>query len=431
MPMGTRAAAALTLSSVLSGKSLNQALPTWLEKVEPRDRGLLQQLCYGTLRQLPKLEAMLEQLLSKPLRDKDRDVQALLLIGLYQLDSTRVPDHAAVSATVGATTELKKPWAKGLSNAILRRYLRERDEIVETLDDAATVAHPQWLYNKLKKQWPDHFQEIFAAANAQPPMTLRVNCRKANRASYLEKLSTLDIGAAPGSIADHSIVLEQAVDVGELPHFEAGEASVQDEAAQVAALLLAARPGERILDACSAPGGKACHILELQPELGELVAMDINRERLGKVTENLQRLGLKATTLVGDASTPPATLLPDSFDAILVDAPCSAIGVIRRHPDVKVLRRESDIPQLAAQQLSILLGLWPLLKPGGRLLYATCSILNEENSRVVARFLGQTPDAALNTPELNWGEACSHGRQLLPQVHGPDGLFYATVEKSI
>ncbi len=430
MPMETRAAAALTLSSVLSGKSLNQALPIWLEKVEPRDRGLLQQLCYGTLRQLPKLEAVLEQLLSKPLRDKDRDVQALLLMGLYQLDSTRIPDHAAVSATVDATAELKKPWARGLSNAILRRYLRERDEIVKTLDDAATVAHPLWLYNKLKKQWPNHFQRIFAAANAQPPMTLRVNCRKTNRASYLEKLNALGIGAAPGSIAGQSIVLEQAVDVGELPRFEAGEASVQDEAAQIAALLLAPRPGERILDACSAPGGKACHILELQPELEELVAMDIDRERLEKVAENLQRLKLEATTLVGDARTPPATLLPDSFDAILVDAPCSAIGVIRRHPDVKVLRRESDIPQLTTQQLAILLGLWPLLKPGGRLLYATCSILNEENSRIVARFLEQTPDATLNTFEPNWGEACSHGRQLLPQEHGPDGLFYATLEKS-
>ncbi len=430
MVTGTRAAAAQVLASVLSGKSLNQALPPWLPRVEPRDRGLLQQLCYGTLRQLPRLQGVLQQLLSKPLRDKDRDVQALLLLGLYQLSATRVPDHAAVSATVEAVRELKKPWAKGLTNAVLRRFLRERDQLEQGLDDAAAAAHPQWLYNKLTKQWPTVAAGIFAAANAQPPMTLRINARKISRAAYLDKLNAAGIPGSPGVIAGQAIVLQQPVDVAELPGFEAGEASVQDEAAQMAALLLAARPGERILDACSAPGGKACHMLELQAELGELVSMDIDQQRLQRVAENLQRLELEATIVTGDASSPPATLKPGSFDAILVDAPCSAIGVIRRHPDVKVLRRESDIPQLAAQQLSILLGLWPLLKPGGRLLYVTCSILNEENSRVVAKFLSQRDDAALGVREQSWGEPCSHGRQLLPQVHGADGLFYAMLNKS-
>ena len=430
MPTGTRAAAALTLASVLSGKSLNQALPPWLAKVDPRDRGLLQQLCYGTLRKLPWLEAVLQQLLSKPLRDKDRDVRALLLIGLYQLSDTRVPDHAAVSATVEAIRELKKPWAKGLTNAVLRRFLREREELAQEIGDAAKAAHPQWLYNKLQKQWPDNAQSIFAAANGQPPMTLRVNQRKVSRDAYLKKLNTAGIDAKPGLIAQQAIVLQQAVDVGELPEFENGEVSVQDEAAQIAALLLAPQAGERILDACSAPGGKACHILELQPELGELVAMDIDDVRLHRVEDNLQRLGLAATVLTGDAAKPPASLEAGSFDAILVDAPCSAIGVIRRHPDVKVLRRESDIPQLAAQQLAILQGLWPLLKPGGRLLYATCSILNEENSRVVAKFLQQRDGASLKIPEESWGEPCSHGRQLLPSVHGPDGLFYTVLVKS-
>jgi len=430
MSTGTRAAAAQALASVLSGKSLNRALPPWLTKVDPRDRGLLQQLCYGTLRQLPRLEAILEQLLRKPLRDKDHDVRALLLIGLYQLEGTRIPDHAAVSATVEAIRELKKPWAKGLTNAILRRYLRERDVLEQQLDAAAKAAHPQWLYNKLEKQWPAEALGIFAAANEQAPMTLRINQQKVSRASYLEKLNVAGIIAHPGEVAAQAVVLQQPVDVAELPGFDIGEASVQDEAAQMAALLLAPRPGERILDACSAPGGKACHILELQPELDELVAMDIDGERLHRVTENLQRLQLQATLIVGDAATPPAELEAESFDAILVDAPCSAIGVIRRHPDVKVLRRESDIPQLAAQQLSILKGLWSLLKPGGRLLYATCSILNEENSRVVARFLEQSGDASLNTSEQPWGEPCSHGRQLLPQVDGPDGLFYAMLDKS-
>jgi 16S rRNA (cytosine967-C5)-methyltransferase len=430
MPIDTRAAAAQALASVLAGRSLNQALPPLLLTIDQRDRALLQQLCYGTLRQLPKLDAILDQLLSKPLRDKDRDVRALLLVGLYQLAGTRVPDHAAVSATVEAIRELKKPWAKGLTNAILRRYLREREELEQALGDAAKVAHPQWLYNKLLKQWPALATGVFAAANEQPPMTLRINHRKTSRAAYLEKLEVAGICATPCSLAEQAITLQQAVDVALLPGFEAGQASVQDEAAQMAAILLNPQPGERILDACAAPGGKSCHILELQAKLGELVAMDIDRERLKKVKENLQRLGLEATVLAGDASTPSEALEPASFNAILVDAPCSATGVIRRHPDVKTLRRESDIPQLAAQQLAILQKLWPLLKPGGRLLYATCSILNEENSRVVERFLLNRAGAKLRPPEQAWGEACSHGRQLLPSVNGPDGLFYAMLEKS-
>ena len=430
MATDTRAAAAQALASVLSGKSLNQALPPQLAKVDPRDRALLQQLCYGTLRQIPRLEAILKQLLSKPLRDKDRDVRALLLVGLYQLAATRVPDHAAVSATVEAVRAIKKPWAKGLTNAVLRRYLRERNDLEQALGEAAIAAHPQWLYNKLQKQWPAQAPGIFAAANQQPPMTLRVNSQKISREAYLEKLRVAGITAAPCSLAEQAITLHQPTDVVQLPDFEAGEASVQDEAAQMAALLPKPQPGERILDACCAPGGKACHILELQPRLAELVAMDIDNERLEKVEENLQRLQLKASLLAGDAAAPPEALEASSFDAILVDAPCSATGVIRRHPDVKALRRESDIPQLASQQLTILQGLWPLLRPGGRLLYATCSILNEENSRVIARFLESRPNANLSIPDHAWGETCSHGRQLLPNVDGPDGLFYAMLAKS-
>jgi 16S rRNA (cytosine967-C5)-methyltransferase len=430
MTISTRAAAAHALASVLSGRSLNQSLALQLSKVDARERGLLQQLCYGTLRQLPKLNAILDQLMSKPLREKDSDVRALLLLGLYQLAATRVPDHAAVSATVEAVRELKKPWAKGLTNAVLRRYLRERDELEQSLDQAAKVAHPTWLYNKLRKQWPDNAQEIFAAANAQPPMTLRVNHQKISRSAYLEKLEAAGIAAMACTLGEQAITLAQPTDVTALPGFEAGFVSVQDEAAQMAATLLNPRAGERILDACAAPGGKTCHMLELQNKLAEMVAMDVDSERLKKVEENLQRLELGATLLAGDAAAPPDSLEQASFDAILVDAPCSAIGVIRRHPDVKTLRREKDIPQLAAQQLLILQGLWPLLKPGGRLLYATCSILNEENSKVVDRFLQLHSDAECGATEPSWGEACLHGRQLLPSTSGSDGLFYAMLEKS-
>lgn len=428
--MGTRAAAAEALAAVFAGKSLNRVLPEALEKIDPRDRGLLQQLCYGTLRQYPALEGVLSQLLQKPLKAKDGDVKALLLIGLYQLSGTRVPDHAAVSTTVDAMLELKKQWAKGLTNAILRRYLRERTTLEAQLDDASAAGYPNWLYKKIRKQWPEQAEQIFAAGNEQPPMTLRVNQRLQSRADYLDHLLDAEIVAAPGSISPQAVVLEQAVDVANLPGFEHGAVSVQDEAAQVAAILLNAQPGERILDACSAPGGKTCHILEQQSALQSVTAMDIDQPRLAKVEENTTRLKLSAQLLVGDACTPPTTLEKASFDAILVDAPCSATGVIRRHPDVKLLRREADIPQLAAQQLSILQGLWPLLKPGGRLLYATCSILIEENSRVVDKFLALRDDASATSLAQQWGESSGCGRQLLPSLNGPDGLFYAQLDKN-
>ena len=430
MSRGTRAEAATTLAAVFDGKSLNSVLPTALANIDPRDRALLQQLCYGTLRHYPALNAVLNQLLSKPLKEKDRDLKALLLIGLYQLSGTRVPDHAAVSTTVEAIRELNKTWAKGLTNAILRRYLRERDALEAQLEEAAAAGYPTWLFKKIGKQWPDQAREILAAGNEQPPMTLRVNQRVQTRDHYLEKLANAGIGAKAGSLSGQAIVLDQAMDVADLPDFERGAVSVQDEAAQLAAILLNAQPGEHILDACSAPGGKTCHILEGQSAVASVVAMDIDPLRLMRVAENTVRLQLPAQLLEGDAAAPPEVLVAASFDAILVDAPCSATGVIRRHPDIKLLRRESDIPQLATRQLSILQGLWPLLKPGGRLLYASCSILTEENSRVIGKFLVAQDDATASVMEQNWGVASGCGRQLLPSTNGPDGLFYAQLDKN-
>jgi len=430
MSLDVRAAAASVIGDVLGGSSLNQALPGRLSQVSERDRGLLQQLCYGTLRHSPRLQAILGLLLEKPLRDKDRDLQGLLLCGLYQLDSTRVPDHAAVAATVGATRVLKKHWAKGVANAVLRRYLREREQLTQTLDRAAAASHPPWLFQKIMQQWPATAAAIMAANNQQPPMTLRVNNRRLARPDYLAVLHNQGFAAAPGKLSPHAIQLANPTDVWELPGFTAGEVSVQDEAAQMAALLLQAGAGERVLDACAAPGGKTCHILELQPGLAELVAMDIDAVRLQKVAQNLQRLGLAATLLTGDAAHPPAQLGPVSFDRILVDAPCSASGVIRRHPDVKLLRRESDIAQLAVRQRGILRGLWPLLKVGGALLYVTCSILDEENSQVVQCFLAEQEDAQLSCANMSWGETTDCGRQLLPSTGGPDGLFYALLRKT-
>jgi len=429
MTMDVRAAAAAVIGDVLGGRSLNQALPPRLDRVRTSDRGLLQQLCYGTLRQGPRLQAILKQLLQKPLRSKDQDLEGLLLCGLYQLDDTRIPDHAAVAATVDATRAMKKHWAGGMTNAVLRRYLREREALAQSLDAAAAASYPPWLYRKILAQWPREAAAILAAGNQQPPMTLRVNHRRISAHDYLATLVDRGIVAQLGDHSPYAIRLGRPMDVQELPGFAEGQVSIQDEGAQLAATVLQTAAGERVLDACAAPGGKACHILELQPDLAELVAMDIDAGRLHRVSESLGRLGLFATLLTADAAHPPSALSPASFNRILVDAPCSASGVIRRHPDVKLLRRESDIAQFAILQGEILSGLWPLLKPGGALLYATCSIFDEENSQVIQRFLDGRADALLLDIDVAWGVSVRCGRQLLPSPSGTDGLFYALLGK--
>jgi 16S rRNA (cytosine967-C5)-methyltransferase len=431
MPTDLRANAARVIARVLAGASLNQALPPVLEQVADRDRGLLQQLCYGTLRDGPRLQGILDQMLDKPLRSRDGDVRALLLCGLYQLESTRIPDHAAVSATVAATRDLGKTWARGMTNALLRRYQREGPQLLAALDEAARHRHPEWLYQALHTQWPEQAHGIIAANNTQPPMTLRVNAARVSREGYQGRLVAVGIKARTGNLSPQALQLEQPRDVHQLPGFEDGLASVQDEAAQMAAILLQAKAGDRVLDACAAPGGKACHILELQPRLGGLVALDSDSQRLDRVRENLERLSLQALLVCADAASPPPELTPESFDRILVDAPCSATGVIRRHPDIKLLRREGDIALLAATQLRILQGVWPLLRPGGTLLYATCSVLAQENDHVIEAFMAGQEDACPTSLKVPWGQPTATGRQLLPTVEGPDGLFYALIHKSV
>ena len=430
MATDCRTAAAKVLARVFTGQSLAQALPPMLERVPPRDRALLQQLCYGTLRNFHYLQGLLQQLLSKPMKDKDRDVQALLLVGLYQLSDTRIPDHAAVAATVDATRGLKKNWARGLSNAILRRYLREKESLATQLTQAQLDSHPNWLHREIQNQWPEQAEQVLATNNEQPPLVLRVNSRHGSRAQYLARLTELDIAARAGSLSPQAIYLEEPRDVTTLPGFNEGHISVQDEAAQLAAPLLNPQPGEHILDACAAPGGKTCHILETEPAVARLYAADIEPDRLQRVTENLQRLGLDAQTLTMDCSKPDDSLQPAGFDRILVDAPCSASGVIRRHPDIKLLRRADDIPALAQQQLAILAGLWPLLKPGGTLLYVTCSILEAENDEVIDAFVSTNDDANLQILDQPWGIATAAGRQLLPEQQGTDGLFFARLSKA-
>ncbi len=429
MSRDVRANAARVVAGVLGGHSLNRGLPDALQRTPERDRPLLQQLCYGTLRMAPRLDALLGLLFTKPLKDKDRDIHALAMLGLYQLEATRIPAHAAVSATVDATRALKKPWAKGLLNAVLRRYQRERDALLEQLPAAALAAHPDWLYRAYREQWPQQAEAIIAANNAQPPLTLRCNRRRGTREAYLDILAAQDIEARAGAQGADAVYLAAPRDVAAVPGFGSGDVSVQDESAQAAAALLDAQPDERVLDACAAPGGKACHILELAPDLAELVALEVDGERLARVEENLERLDLFATLLQGDAAAPPAELAPSSFDRILVDAPCSASGVVRRNPDVKTLRRAADLPAFAAQQRAILEGVWPLLQAGGRLLYATCSVFAEENDAVVSAFVAQHDDAGIVPLALEGAVATPFGQQLLPDVAGGDGLYYSMVAK--
>ncbi len=429
--MNVRLAAARALEEVVcQGRSLSAAIPVWQANVEPKDRALLQELCYGVLRWYGRLEAITELLLRKPFKAKDRDVHCLILVGLYQLHYLRIPDHAAVSETVAAIKGLNKPWARGVVNAVLRGFQRLSAEKLAELDrgDGIRFSHPDWLLGKIRKAYPEHWQSVLNANNEYPPMSLRINAKQCNRDDYLARLEP-EASALPYS--DEGILLDKAIDVDLLPNFSDGAVSVQDAAAQLAAGLLAAAPGERILDACAAPGGKTAHVLETQPELASMLALDIDAERLQRVAENLARLKLKAELIVGDASQPDQWWDGQLFDRIMLDAPCSATGVIRRHPDIKLLRRPSDIEQLAILQGQILRALWPLLKPGGILLYVTCSVLPQENVKQLQTFCAEYKDARERPITADWGLEQVIGRQVLPGQDRMDGFYYARLIKDV
>ena len=430
--MNPRLAAARALASVLSGKaSLGSSLPPLLDKVDARDRGLAQDLAFGTARWQPRLALIAEKLLQKPFKAADHDVEALLLVGLYQLFYTRIPAHAAIGETVACVDKLKKTSLKGLLNAVLRNAQRDGEAICASLDSDPVLhtAHPRWLQKALKANWPEHWQAICAANNAHPPLILRVNRRLRSRDAYLVELATAGIAASPCTYSRDGIVLAQACDVTGLPGFAAGHVSVQDEAAQLAAELLQLAPGQRVLDACCAPGGKTCHLLEAEPKLAHVLGVDLEAKRLVRVRENLARLGLEAELIAADGRDLASWWDGQPFQRILLDAPCSATGVIRRHPDIKLTRQASDINALATLQGELLDALWTTLEVGGILLYATCSVLPEENSDNIGAFLARTPGARELDIDGEFGLKQAHGRQLLPQVDGHDGFYYAKLIK--
>lgn len=430
--MNTRSLAARVVSQVVAeGQSLTAALAPALTQIGGRDRGLLRELCYGTLRWYSQLQYLLRRLLDKPLKPSEREVHALLLVGLYQIIHLRVPDYAAVSEAVAAARGLKKSWAAGLVNAVLRNFQRRRIALLADLeqDKASLSAHPLWLLQRLQEDWPTDWPAVVIANNARPPIGLRVNLARLSRQAYLDRLAAAGFEALPTLFGSAGITLAQACEVDDLPGFREGLVSVQDAAAQLTVELLDLQPGLRVLDACAAPGGKTCHILESEPHLGHLLALDVDAERLHRVSGNLERLNLSAQLAVGDAGAPEHWWDGLPYDRILLDAPCSATGVIRRHPDIKVLRQAADIAPLARRQRLLLERLWPLLTPGGMLVYATCSLLKQENELVIADFLAAQADADEQDIAAPWGRPALHGRQILPGEGGMDGFFYARLSK--
>ena len=431
-----RAAAAEVVDAVVTGgKSLDTALPAHETRVAEGDRALLRMLCYATLRRHWRLQFWIGQLLERPLKPRDSVINALLATGLYQLTDTRIPDHAVVSQTVEASRLLRRPKLAGLLNAVLRRFLREDLASAAPDSDEALHDHPQWLIDALRRDWPTHADAILDANNARAPMWLRVDGSRATAAEYVERLRQQGLEAEAFAAIEGAVKLAEPAPVGDLPGFAEGLVSVQDAAAQLAAPWLLRGSGGRVLDACAAPGGKSGHLLELGGADIDLTCLDRDAGRLRAVEDTVARLGRPATLLCGDASTPQAWWDGKAFDAILLDAPCSATGVIRRHPDIKLLRRAADIAPLAGLQRSLLDRLWPLLAPGGRLLYVTCSVLAAENDAVVARFVETTADARENDALQNNNirdvmQRKASGFQVLPGTADMDGFYYACLEKA-
>ena len=425
-----RAAAAKAVAAVFSGKNLDTALAQVQREVLPDDLGLLRMLAFEVLRHHAHYSALAGRLLNKPLPPYD-PLHALILVGLHQLAATRIPSHAAINETVSAVPAIGKPKTRGLVNATLRRFQRERSELEALISAKLPVrlSYPKWLVDQLRGDWGEALEEVLAAGNEAGPMSLRVNTQRQSVVDYAARLAEAGRPCRPIFGAPQALQLDEACAVELLPGFDEGDCSVQDASAQLAADLIGPLAADaRVLDACAAPGGKAAHLLERHPGL-KLLALDSDANRSQRISETLLRLKLQADLQTADAGNPGDWWDKQFFDAILLDAPCSGTGVIRRHPDIKWLRRESDIKTLAAGQLRLLKGLWPTLKPGGTLLYATCSILQAEGDAVIQQFLRTQGDAHVQTIEASWGQATAHGRRIAPGGSW-DGFYYARLSKA-
>lgn len=414
------------------GGSLTRLLPQAQQQVNDKDKALLQAFCFGMARWSGRLSGVVDGLLAKPLKQKDNDIYLLMQLGVFQLAYTRVAPHAAVDNTVAAVKKMGKPWAKGLVNAVLRNFQRQSDSLIANLDEPASLSHPQWLLDTFKKDWPSRWSDIVEQGNLQAPMTLRVNQLQTTRDSYLKKLEFAGVEASAFEHIDSAIELQSPISVQLLPEFDQGAVSVQDAAAQLASGLLGKGKDKRLLDACAAPGGKTAHALE-HGLWGEVIALDQDVERLARVAETLDRLQLTTRCEMRCANAADTESWWDGipFDAILLDAPCSGTGVIRRHPDIKLLRRANDIDQLVIAQRDLLNALWKTLVAGGQLLYATCSVLKDENEHQVRWFLEHNKDASLAEFTLPVGTLrAGCGYQILPGEQGMDGFFYGLLVKS-
>lgn len=418
------------IESILLNKgSLSTQLARKQADVKAEHVPQLKEICFGVSRYYPQLNSFALHMLDKPFQEKDFDVYAAILVALYQIEYMDTPEHAAVNEAVESAKLIGKPWAGKLVNAILRRYLREAVDIKAILKDMPSVAHshPKWILKRFKKHWGNSFEQIVEANNARPPMCLRVNLSRVSRETQMQKLSQQGIESEEGVFSESAIYLKQAASVQSLPGFFDGDMSVQDEAAQLSASILSVKEGEKVLDACAAPGGKTGHLLESADI--HLTAIELEPWRLSKIEENLERLGFNAELICADSGDLDTWWDNVAFDKILLDVPCSATGVIRRNPDIKVNRKPADIDELISIQKTLINNIWLTLKPGGKLLYATCSVMPEENEHQMAEFLSLTPDAKEIQLDVEWGQKVSHGIQLLPKQNSHDGFYYCLIEK--
>lgn len=423
--LNLRSLAAQAVEQVLEqGQSLSNVLPPLQQKVSDKDKALLQELCFGVLRTLSQLDWLIGKLMSRPMTGKQRVVHYLIMVGIYQLLYTRIPPHAALAETVEGAVAIKRPQLKGLINGVLRQFQRQQEELLSEFSRSEIrFLHPSWLLKRMQKAYPQ-WEAIVEANNQRPPMWLRVNRVHHPRDSWLALLEEAGMKGFTHPAYPDAVRMETPVPVHALPGFEEGWVTVQDASAQGCITFLDPKNGEQILDLCAAPGGKTTHILEAAPE-AQVLAVDVDEQRLSRVYDNLKRLGMKATVKQGDGHYPAQWCGEQQFDRILLDAPCSATGVIRRHPDIKWLRRDRDIAELAQLQSEILDAVWPHLKTGGTLVYATCSVLPEENSQQIKAFLQRTADAVLSET----GSADLPGQQNLPGAEEGDGFFYAKLIK--